>query len=383
MSIVGVALGDPYSARTFSGSSGGLFRALRQRTNDLVALSALPPKAKQYYYKALSFRLNRDDWVFRYRLRPDLYDCNTRVAKAKLRQFPADRYNVVLQIAAFYNLANLAGRLTVSYHDATLATLLRSRFGGRPKRDSVVAASLEYERRLYHQVNHIFTMSEWAKRSLISDFSVPAEKITVAGAGVNLRRLAAMSDKSYEAPSILFVGKEFPRKGGDTLLRAFVQARERIPGATLTIVGPRTIGEVPEGVNFVGRLDNDTETGLSRLLHEYQRASIFAMPSVYEPFGIVFLEAMAHGLPCLGSDQCAMPEIIVHEKTGFVQPVDDLQALIDSLCVLLENVELRRKMGQLAKLRYENEYGWDRTAQIIDEVTSRLVVESGCAPSSA
>lgn len=308
-----------------------------------------------------------------YRLWAGLYAQNTRVARTKLAAFPRDRYEAVLQIASFYNLARLPGRVTVSYHDATLATLLRSPFRVGREHPSGASDSLAYERTLYHQVDHLFTMSVWAKDSIASDFGVPADKITVAGAGVNLRRTGPIAGKSYDEPAVLFVGKEFSRKGGETLLRAFSQARERTPSATLTIIGPRTIDSVPPGVRFVGNLDTDTDDGLDRLLAEYARATIFAMPSLYEPFGIAFLEAMAHALPCLASDQCAMPEIVEHERTGFSTPVGDSAQLAHALGALLESRDLRAEMGRRARERYESRFGWERAARIIQDVTQTLV----------
>jgi glycosyltransferase involved in cell wall biosynthesis len=375
MSMVGVTLGDPYSSKTFSGSSAGLFQALRDRDPAFGAVSAQPPTLAQMYYKAVSFRTDRTQWVQRYRQRADLFRYNSAVAKGRLRGFDSKRYDVVLQIAAFYNLARLTGRLTISYHDATLATYLKSPYAGDLQM-SDFAEGLAYERRLYAEVDHLFTMSAWAKGTLVADFAVPQEKITVAGAGVNLRRLASSDGKSYEDPAILFVGKEFTRKGGDGLLRAFERARRNVPEATLTIVGPKTIGRVPDGVNFVGPLDTDTDAGLDRLLHEYGRATIFAMPSLYEPFGIVFLEAMAHALPCVVSDQCAMPEIIAHGETGFVQTAGDSSALAHSLTVLLSSSELRARMGGAGRERYAMHFGWDRTARIISETTEQLKVAS-------
>ena len=63
----------------------------------------------------------------------------------------------------------------------------------------------------------------------------------------------------------------------------------------------------------------------------YRRATAFVMPSRYEPFGIVFLEAMAYWLPCVGSRTCAMPEIIDEGVTGLLAEPDDVDSLADCL----------------------------------------------------
>src|SRR5207253_4242734 len=133
----------------------------------------------------------------------------------------------------------------------------------------------------------------------------------------------------------LFGGREFLREGGAELPAAFQKVRTAVKTAELTIVGTE-LDDPPPGVRCVGFLSKNDSAGLDRLLDEYERASIFVMPSLYEPFGIVFAEAMAHRLPCVGTNICAMPEIIAHGRTGFLVPPQDPIALASRLLQLLE-----------------------------------------------
>ena len=84
------------------------------------------------------------------------------------------------------------------------------------------------------------------------------------------------------------------------------------------------------------------------------------MPSVWEPFGIAFLEAMAAGLPCIGSDSCAMPEII--GETGSVVPPGDVAALADQMYAYLSDASLSAGRGRAARERYDRHYGWERVS---------------------
>jgi glycosyltransferase involved in cell wall biosynthesis len=131
-----------------------------------------------------------------------------------------------------------------------------------------------------------------------------------------------------------------------------------------------------QGIREFGRLDRATPEGAASLERVYREATTFVMPSLYEPFGIVWLEAMAHGLPCVGSDTCAMPEIIAPEA-GYVTPVGDVRALADRLTALIDHPDRARAMGDAARRRVAERYTWDHVAtRMMGEIERRLSVES-------
>jgi glycosyltransferase involved in cell wall biosynthesis len=130
----------------------------------------------------------------------------------------------------------------------------------------------------------------------------------------------------------------------------------------LTLIGP-TLASAPAGVRCLGYLSKNSDGGLNQLLSEYARATVFVLPSLYEPYGIAFAEAMAHRLPCVGTNICAMPEIIEHGETGFVVPPGDANQLARSLIALLTDPEGARQMGQTGFEKYEREHTWETVAQ--------------------
>jgi len=97
----------------------------------------------------------------------------------------------------------------------------------------------------------------------------------------------------------------------------------------------------------------------------YDSAAVFAMPSQFEPFGLVFLEAMAYKLPCIGANVCAMPEIIGDGECGFVVSPDDHVTLADRLITLLRDRVLMRTMGATGHAKVKAEYTWDRFARTL------------------
>ena len=142
----------------------------------------------------------------------------------------------------------------------------------------------------------LLPMSEWLRRSFIADFGQDPEKVVTVGAGANLHELPEVPERDYESPRILFVGKQWERKGGPQLLEAFRLVRAERPDAELWVVGPEQAPAAEPGCGSSAASHARLRDGERRLGEVYAGATVFAMPSLYEPFGIVFLEAMAYGL---------------------------------------------------------------------------------------
>lgn len=220
------------------------------------------------------------------------------------------------------------------------------------------------ERMLYRSAGCVVSASDWVTRSLVGDYGVdPALTVTV-GEGCSLEA-SDEPTKHYDGKTILYVGYEFKRKGGEVLLAAFERVAAEIQDAELLIAGPSRLAEpLPRGVRLCGPVSRQE---LSQL---YALASVFVMPSLFEPFGLVFLEAMEHRLPCIGSDKCAIPEIIVDGETGFTTPAGDAGALAEKIIYLLRRPDTMRRMGERGRARVRRFFTWPAVARRID---ARLV----------
>lgn len=323
-------------------------------------------------YKALSVQPKKSLWRFRYHLNLGYYRQQTAAARRQIAAMDQAQFQVILQIGAWYDMTKWSGKKVVSYHDGNLATLLASPYGFPPIHRRHTDAALKYERDLYRRLDLIMPMSRWLADSFVRDNGVPSKKVVPVGAGVNLPRIKQIVAKDYSAPRILFVGKDFERKGGPVLLRAFARVRREIPDAELTVIGP-VLPDPPSGVRCLGFVSKSNAAGVEQLLSEYERATVFAMPSLYEPYGIVFAEAMAHRLPCVGTDNCAMPEIIKHGETGYVVPVRDDAALAQRLLELLRDPLACRQMGDTGYEKYTREHTWDAVTQRMCEAISAVL----------
>lgn len=370
--IAGVIDEDPFDARTWSGLSAHFFGALRENGALRAAVSAMPAKPVQRLYQLLSFQPDKQRWKFRYHLNVNYYRKMTQVARRKLTAIGTEAFDVILQVGAWYDMTDFAGKPVISYHDGNLATLLQSPYGYPRIGPHHIRSTLAYERQLYKKIRLIFPMSEWLADSFVRDNGVNRQRIFPVGAGINLSHVRSVQNKSYDAPHILFVGRDFQRKGGPDLLAAFQKVRAAVKTAELTIVGTE-LDDPPPGVRCVGFLSKTDSAGLECLLDEYERASIFVMPSLYEPFGVVFAEAMAHKLPCVGTNICAMPEIITHGRTGFLVPPRDPVALASRILALLDSPGQCREFGDCGYQRYAENFTWRVvTKRMLEVVAAEL-----------
>lgn len=171
---------------------------------------------------------------------------------------------------------------------------------------------------------------------------------------------------SDAAPRVLVVGRLSAGeryKGHEQLLRAWPQVATRIPDARLVIVGEgddlarlQSLASQlsPQAVEFRGFLPR------AELDREYARASLFALPSRGEGFGIVYLEAMASGLACIASNQDAASEVIVDGHTGILVDPDDSESLGRALRALLENPSRAAAMGEAGRQRVLEMFTYER-----------------------
>ena len=373
MKIFGVIDEDPFATATWSGSSRYFFGALRDADLLSGAIACEPDRLSALLGKLRNVQSRKSSWRFSYHIDPAMSELRSRIVMKTLRSM-TPQYDVLLQVGAWYKLWNRVDRPVVSYHDGNLAARIASPLGVPKVSSRRLTRGLEFERSVYSGHAAIFTMSNWLAESFVKDFGMPREKVHAVYAGINMPEPLTKSPGTYQAPNIVFVGKDFPRKGGEVLLSAFAKVRRQIRDATLTLVGPQ-LENPPEGVVCAGFVSKATPEGIRKVSEMYRAASLFVLPSLYEPFGIAFCEAMAHGLPCIGTRICAMPEIIDEGQTGILVPPRDAEALAAAMLNLLTDERAREQMGAAGRARYESMFTWSKVASRI-ETTLRPLVSS-------
>lgn len=206
--------------------------------------------------------------------------------------------------------------------------------------------------RIFRRAAAIVAASQWAADSVRQMYPDCATPVHVLRPPVLLddfdrrwietRRARASTGTK---PHVLFMGGDFPRKGGYALLSAWDRGRfhER---ATLELVTDWPIDRrLPPGVVVTGNVAPHSAGWSAR----WAAADLFAMPTTNEAFGLVYQEAAAAGLPAIGTFHNAVPEIIKDGETGLLVPVGDEGALIRALDRLVASAALREALGTRAR----------------------------------
>jgi glycosyltransferase involved in cell wall biosynthesis len=186
--------------------------------------------------------------------------------------------------------------------------------------------------------------SSWVRESLVEDYGVKPARALVIPPGVDTQRWRPAPRSPTGARRILFVGGDFDRKGGKTLVDAF---RLLPPGvAELTLVTRTPVAAEPGVTVRHGLGPNSAE-----LVELYRTSDVFVLASEAEAFGIAAVEAAASGLPVIATPVGGLPDIVVHDETGFLVAPGDTEGLACRLRQLLDDRHLARRLGTAGRRR--------------------------------
>jgi glycosyltransferase involved in cell wall biosynthesis len=228
-------------------------------------------------------------------------------------------------------------------------------------------------------------------RSLVSTKG----NIDIIPCGTDIHRFGSWTKESARATLgidqdekvVFYVGRFDPRKGIETLVRAVGQSKLRgqeklkliigggsRPGQSDGIERDRIEGIVAElGMSdftiFPGRLGDDI------LPAYYAAADVCVVPSHYEPFGLVAIEAMASGTPVVASDVGGLQFTVVPEETGLLAAPKDEADFADAIDRILSNPDWRDQLGKGARARVESKFSWDGVAHQLSDLYTKLIEE--------
>lgn len=222
----------------------------------------------------------------------------------------------------------------------------------------------------YAQIKHFFSFSEYVRDNLIKAYGIDPNKITVVGAGRGSLQ-PFTEEKDYRNGHILFVAKgRFEDKGGLILLEAFKIAQRKSPHLKLIIVGQ------DEYTHLNGSIPNLTVKGYipwgEELQNLFNTASLFAMPALNEPWGLVYLEALATKTPILGLNRNALPEITRDGQYGFLVNEPTPERVADAILQAFSNPENLSKMGVRGQKYCVEKFSWNQVATKI----AKLMLDS-------
>jgi glycosyltransferase involved in cell wall biosynthesis len=281
--------------------------------------------------------------------------CFGKIRNRLRRRMSKRKYLFTFQTQSLFD-ASIAHTPHFLYTDHT--HLVNSTYPGERQTPMASAEWIGLERSMYQNARLNFTMSAHVSRSLVEQYGCPPSRVRCVYAGGNMVRpnLEHLGLERFARKNILFVGVDWERKGGPALLQAFREVRRSHPTATLTIVGCAPKVSLP-GCHVVGHLP------FAEVAKFYYAATVFCLPTTVEPFGIVFLEAFAHGLPIVATNIGAIPDFVEHGRSGYLVDCNDPAQLAGRLNALLSDPARCAEFGARGQALVQDRYSWQATAE--------------------
>ena len=247
--------------------------------------------------------------------------------------------------------------------------------------------SLKVKRVLYYplimqgfvarRLDHIITVSHDSATEITKAFRIKPEKMSVVYNGMDTEFFRPLKNVKKKKNSVIFVGNVEDRKKGVVyLLKALTLTRHKV---NLTVVdgGAPNRTYVTKWIDNFGLNDRIHFTGKipgEKLLELYSQHQIAVSPSLYEGFGFPAAEAMSCELPLIASNGGALPEVTgEHLKTGYTVEARDPYGLAKAIDYLMDNPDVREKMGREARKRIQQVFTWENAAKEMVNVYQEVI----------
>jgi glycosyltransferase involved in cell wall biosynthesis len=235
------------------------------------------------------------------------------------------------------------------------------------------------ERAVLACARHVVATSASTAQLLVADYAVPPERLSIVRPGTD--RMTAQPRAPGPVVDLLAVGSVVPRKGYDILVAALAQ----IPDLAWRLI---IAGDRERSAETAARLDVEiARLGLSgrvtfagavapqRLMQLYAAADLFVLPSRFEGYGMAYAEAIAHGVPVVGTRAGAIPDT-VPAGAGVLVPPDDVDALAAVLRALIESPDERQRLAAGARAAATNFPSWQESAGLFARVLEQVAEQS-------
>lgn len=355
MRIAFVSLGSPFNRASWSGIPYYALRELSRRFNDLTVIDT--PKIDETLRYASSLAaigvlVSRE---------PVVTHAFANWLDKRLTEADAD---AVVSIGAAHKVAYIDPKWPVVHvADALFGPLVDYYPKYQPLNGRSRRIGNALQRHLINRNQPILLSSDWAAQSAAEYYDVPTSRFSVAPLGANFDIEPAAHERAAQGDKLklLFVGYDWPRKGGALVLKVFRELRRHIGDAELHIVGCKpaeTFGV--EGVVHHGHLSKTDPAQAALLESLFRDCSFLFMPSQQEAFGLVYCEACAFSLPSIARDTGGVSAIIKNGSNGLLFKADaDVEDYVAGIREIWSDEPRYLAMTRAARCAFENRLRWN------------------------
>jgi glycosyltransferase involved in cell wall biosynthesis len=369
---------DARNKHSWSGTDYYIWNTLQRNVGDVTLIKPEEPlllvfALKVFHGISLFIFKKRFDWRH-----------STLLAKAYAgrleRMLKGKTYDLLVAPAADTLIAYLPTSIPIIYiNDRTIAGALDYHKMLSHLWEFSKKQSMETDKRAIDKSLFVTYPSEWASQSALKHYGITKEKIITLPFGANMDeipdRAIAMQRRKTTTCNLLFIGVNWKDKGGEVAFACLNELLKLGIDAQLTVVGCIPPAQFKhDKMLVIPFLNKNNSADFERLKVLWIQSTFLILPTRIDAFGIVFCEAAAYGLPCLGADTGGVAGALHHDKNGYLMPFNatgkDYAVRIASL---FEDDQAYYELVVKARDEFEKELNWDSWAkQVQRKLNERL-----------
>jgi glycosyltransferase involved in cell wall biosynthesis len=314
------------------------------------------------------------------------FNLNTKVLKSYARQIEKKIKHSdsdIIFSPGIFTVAHLeTSKPIVIYTDAPLAGLINYYDTYHNMAKESIEEGHYNEQLALSKADLIIYSSQWAKNVAVDHYDVDPKKIKVLPFGANLETEHKKEDiekyissRSQEVCKILFIGKEWDRKGGEDVLQTAKELNKRGLKTEVSMVGyePNGINNFPSFIKMHGFVDKNTQEGLATMNRLFAESHFMFVPSRAEAYGIVFCEASSYGIPSISTSTGGIDEVIRNGKNGMKFPINtSAEEYADYIEKTFTDQKTYKNLAFSSFKEYQTRLNWSTTGKKFKELLENL-----------
>lgn len=358
-----ISPGNPYDKRSWSGTSFYLMQALEKYIGKADWISPNQPRFMKQRKTIANLRFK----VSGKRSYPErTLEVSKYYAKQISGKLISKKYDLILASAASVEMAYVKTSIPIIYiSDATFSLVKNIYPIFSQLSNTSLAAEEFFEQSMINKSNLLVYPSQWAAESSIRDYGADPQKINVIPFGANLNSVPDFhkaTQKKIEGPvNILFLGKEWERKGGPIAVETLKELIGKGVNAKLTICGVIPPDDIKHPqIEIIPYLNKNSKDGNDRMQKILSESHVLLVPSRAECYGMVFCEANAYGIPVFAADVGGIPSIVRNGENGYLLPLKAQgREFANAIFEIVSDKKKYTSLVKNSKSRYEKVLNWD------------------------
>jgi glycosyltransferase involved in cell wall biosynthesis len=351
---------DSSDRRSWSGTLYNMGQALERHCGVVSRISPLQPFSAKFQ-KLISHGFRRlTGRTYLYTHTASLAKKTARMAERRL----SGHYDVIFAPVGSGLVAHLQTSVPIVYlSDATFRLMLGYNWEFTGMLPSQERAADEVERRAMMKASELVFPSSWAARSAVDDYQADPSRVNVVPFGANLdpapTREKALRPLSMDKCRLLFVGVNWPHKGGEIALETLIDLERSGISAELTVVGCTPPHQHPnlKVFPFLNKNNRDERQLLDKL---YSEADFFLLPTRSECFSIALCEANAFGIPILSTETGGLSDLVREGINGYLFPLDARgNQYAARIREVYSNASRYQRLRRSSREEFETRLNWD------------------------